>query len=220
MKPIILFDLDGTLTDPKEGITKAIHYALQHFGIIEDDFHKLEQYIGPPLRETFMKGYGFSKEQAEEAVQAYREYFAPIGIFENKAYDGVVELLAMLKQKQVLVGIATSKPTVFAKKIADKFNFTPYLDVVIGSELDGSRGKKKEVIEACLTHFNVTDEEKGQVYMVGDRNYDIIGAKECQIKSIGVEFGYAKEGELTEAGADYVVASVQELSELLSKLCE
>lgn len=211
----ILFDLDGTITEPKEGITKGMRYALNYLGIKDVSLESLEKYIGPPLSETFEIGFGFDKKKTDEAIKKYREYFSEIGIFENALYDGVKEMFSELKQDGKVLIIATSKPQVFAKRIVEHFDVDKYLTFVAGSELDGSRNSKAEVIDYALKKNNITD--INDVIMVGDRKHDIIGAKKNNMKSIGVTFGYGSREELKEAGADYIVDNINELKEMLLK---
>lgn len=189
----ILFDLDGTLTDPKLGITKSVAYALKSYGIQVDDLDSLLKFIGPPLQESFVKYYGFSEEQGAEAVEKYREYFKPYGIYENKVYDGVENMLAELVKCGKKVILATSKPTVFANVILEYFHLDKYFTCAVGSELDGSRVKKGEVITEALRQAGVTD--KSLAVMIGDREHDILGAKENGIDSIGILYGYGDRAE-------------------------
>ncbi len=159
----ILFDLDGTLTDSAEGITKSVQYALAHFGIQETDLKKLECFVGPPLKEQFMKYCGFSEEQGQEAVRVYRERYSKIGIWENHAYMGIKEMLAKLCTRGYTLGVASSKPTHFVKQILERFELLPYFEVVVGSELDGSRTDKAEVIEEALRQ-NFKSENTGREF--------------------------------------------------------
>ncbi|MFI3213156.1 MAG: HAD hydrolase-like protein [Eubacteriales bacterium] len=212
----ILFDLDGTLTDSKLGITRCVAYALERYGIIEEDLSKLEIFIGPPLRDSFMEFYGFDAVKAEEAVAVYRERFSTIGLYENEVYEGVVGMLHRLKAAGKDLAIASSKPTVFVQKILEHFEIKDCFSVVIGSFLDGTRDKKEEVVEAALEEL--LGEIKGtkeNTAMIGDRKFDIQGAKEHGITAVGVGYGFANEGELEEAGADYIVETVTELEALL-----
>lgn len=209
----ILFDLDGTLTDPEEGITTSVQYALKAFGIDEPDRKKLTPFIGPPLKDSFMNFYGFSEEQAEEGIAKYREWFAPKGIFQNAVYPGIPQMLQELKESGKVLAVASSKPQVFVEKILEHFAIKDYFSVIVGSELDGTRGRKEEVVEEALRQLGET--EKAQTVMVGDRSFDILGGKQYGLVTVGVSFGYAKEGELEEAGADYVVDTVEELRGLL-----
>lgn len=209
----ILFDLDGTLTEPKEGITKSVAYALKFYGIEVDNLDSLCKFIGPPLKESFMNYYGFDDRKAEEAVEKYREYFRPHGVYENKVYDGVDKLLESLAECGKTLILATSKPTVFARTILEHFDLIKYFDVVCGSELDGTRVKKGEVIAYALDQAGVKD--KSQAVMVGDREHDIIGAKQNGLASIGVLYGYGCVEEFQEHGADAIVETVTELREKL-----
>ncbi len=205
----ILFDLDGTLTDPKEGITKSVAYALKYYGIQVDDLDELCKFIGPPLKDSFMVYYGFDDEKATEAVEKYREYFRPYGVYENKVYPGVKNLLEHLKQCGKTVILATSKPTVFADVILEHFGLKRYFDVIVGSELDGSRVKKGDVIAYALEQAGMTD--KSQAVMIGDREHDIIGAKENGLDSIGVLYGYGSMEEFEACGADCIAENVEKL---------
>lgn len=212
----ILFDLDGTLTDPKEGITKSVQYALKHFGIEEPDLNKLEPFIGPPLRDSFKNFYGFDDIQAKEAVAKYRERFQDIGIFENRIYKGIPGLLKSLKASGRKLAIASSKPTVFVERILKHFKIDRYFDVVVGSELDGTRDAKEEVIKEALNRlFEGGQVERSKVVMIGDRKFDIQGAKSWFIQSIGVTYGYGSETELKEAGANFIAKDVKQLEEIL-----
>lgn len=210
----ILFDLDGTLTDPKEGITRCVQYALRRFGI-ERSCDELVCFIGPPLMEQFMAYAGFTREQAEQAVEVYRERFAPIGIFENRAYEGAVELVRDLKAAGKALALATSKPQIFAEQIIKKYGFAPYLDVVVGSELNGHLTNKAQVIAKVM---NILGADPAKTIMIGDREHDVIGAKSNGIKTVGVGFGYGAEGELEAAGAEYIVRTMEELRTLLFSL--
>lgn len=212
MKQYLLFDLDGTLTDPMVGITSSVQYALEKFGIHVRYLKELIPFIGPPLAESFQKFYGFSKEDAEKAIQYYREYYAPKGIFENEVYEGIPEMLAHLTEAGFTLLVATSKPTVFARKVLKHFGMEDYFSFVGGSELDGSRTKKAEVISYILKTCGI---EAKEAIMIGDRRHDIEGGKACGLESVGVLYGYGTEQELTEAGADYIIRTVAELEDYL-----
>lgn len=212
----LLFDLDGTLTDPKIGITTCAQYALRHFGIEEPDIDKLEGFIGPPLADSFREFYGFDEKQVKEAIQVYRERFSTVGLYENEIYPGIPEMLARLKKAGKKLAVASSKATVYVVKILQHFGIEQYFDVIVGSELDGRRCQKEEVIEEALRQLCHNDKtENDKVVMIGDRKFDIQGAKEFGLISVGVSFGYALPGELEQAGADYIVDTVEELGELL-----
>lgn len=215
----ILFDLDGTLTDPKIGITSSVQYALRAFGIDEPNLDKLEPFIGPPLADSFMEFYGFTREQAEQAIVKYRERFDNQGIYENELYEGIDKMLLALKKSGKTLAIASSKPTSLVIRVLEYFQIKQYFDYIVGSELDGRRSKKEEVVEEALllmlpAQLNA-QERKERVAMVGDRKFDIEGAKAFGLTSVGVSFGYASEGELESAGADHIVDTVSELQELL-----
>lgn len=210
---VVLFDLDGTLSDPKIGITKSVQYALQKADIEVSDLDELESFIGPPLQVSFREIYGFNDAQIEQAISDYRERFTERGMFENKLYENIPALLADLKQKGYILAIATSKPTLFAEQILKYFNLEHFFDLVAGSNLDGTRSAKGEIIAFVRDHFNEVD--NNQFMMIGDRKYDIVGAHENQIDSIGVTYGYGSLEELTDAQATYIVNSVNEIKELL-----
>ncbi len=209
MYSYILFDLDGTLTDPGKGITNSVAYALNKFGIDVADKRELYKFIGPPLVDSFLKYYGFSEEDAERAVEYYREYFKPKGIYENEIYSGVPELLESLKRDGKKVILATSKPEIFAKEILKYFSIDKYFDFVAGATLDSSRNKKGDVIAYAIESCGITEKEK--CLMVGDRNQDILGAKANGIDSLGVLFGYGDRNELESAGATYIAETVEDI---------
>jgi phosphoglycolate phosphatase len=213
----ILFDLDGTLTNPKEGITKSVQYALADFEIDEPDLDKLETFIGPPLKDSFRDFYGFNEEKTDMAVEKYRERFTDIGIFENKIYPGIKDMLSKLHKKGKMIAIASSKPTVMVERILEHFDIDGYFDVVVGSELDGRRSRKEEVVEEALSQLVPQNKIGKAVAMVGDRKFDIEGAKEFGLTGIGVSYGFAPKGELEKAGAEYIVDTVDELYALLTK---
>lgn len=213
-KTYILFDLDGTLTDPMEGITKSAQYALKHYGIIVLDHKDLSFFIGPPLKDTFIERYAFSPEKAEEAVHVFREYFIPKGIFENKIYPGIPELLKELSEAGKRLIVATSKPWKFAEQILEYFHIRKYFDFVAGSTMEHEkRSRKSEVIAYAMEQNEIADIE--DVVMVGDRKYDVEGARELGIASVGVMFGYGSRQELEEARADVLVESVSSLRKSL-----
>ncbi len=218
----ILFDLDGTLTDPKLGITSSVQYALRALGIEEPSLDRLEPFIGPPLADSFREFYGLEGERLATAIDKYRERFATQGIFENEIYPGIPQMLADLKAKDKLLAIASSKPTLFVEQILEHFEIEKYFDHVVGSNMDGTRGTKEEVVEETLRQMLTVEmtpaQKRDAVAMVGDRKFDIEGARAHGITSVGVLFGYAPEGELEEAGADYIVNSVRSLQVLLTLL--
>ena len=209
----ILFDLDGTLTDPGEGITNSVAYALRKYGIEVSDRSELYKFIGPPLKDSFMKYYGFDEDKAEEAIAYYREYFRDTGIFENRVYEGVEDMLRGLHANGKRIVLATSKPEEFAIRILEHFGLRKYFTVVAGASMDSSRSKKGDVIAYAISLCESF--EKYTAVMVGDREHDIIGAKENGLKSIGVLYGYGDEKELKTAGADYIVSSPIEVLSLI-----
>ncbi len=209
----ILFDLDGTLTDPGLGITNSVMHALKKRGIDIPDRSELYKFIGPPLIDSFMNFYGMDREEAVEAVKDYREYYSVTGIFENLVYDGIEELLHELKEAGYKIALATSKPEHFAKQILDHYNLSTYFDFVGGALMDESRTKKHEVIEYVLENMKISDTDK--VLMIGDREHDVLGAKTMGIDCLGVLFGYGDLEELTNAGAKYIAKDVTDLKLLL-----
>ena len=219
---IILFDLDGTLTDPKEGIINSIKYALSKYGIEENDDKYLEKFIGPSLYESFKVYYSFDEKEVYNVVNYYREYFSERGMYENKLYPGIKELLNSLKEKDKTLIVATSKPTVFAKEIIKYFGLDEYFVDVFGSNLDGTRIAKSEVINAALSsiEYNTSSANAGKnidpkKIMIGDREYDIIGAKENGIDSVGVLYGYGSKDELEAVGPEYITDQVSVLKDVL-----
>jgi len=206
---MVLFDLDGTLTDPHVGITKSVQYALKQMGIEELDLKKLIHFIGPPLAKSFRECYGMNEPTANQAVQFYREYFSQTGIFENAVYPGVPEMLAELKQRGLILAVATSKPTVFANQILQHFTLSGYFDFVAGSNMDGTRVEKAEVIFHALQ--NLPPVVTAEVLMIGDRLHDVLGAKSNGIDSLAAGYGYGSAEELFAAGPTYFAGSVNEL---------
>ncbi len=214
----ILFDLDGTLTNPKLGITKSVQYALAAFGTIEPDLDALCNYIGPPLRVSFSEYHGMNADQAEAAVTKYREYYAKTGIFENEVYEGMEKLLIQLKDAGKTLIVATSKPEIFAIKILKHFKLDGYFTDICGATLDDSRGTKEEVIRYALSKNHLTD--YADIVMVGDRLHDIEGAKKVGIASVGVLFGFGSREELENAGADKIAETVDKIYEAIIDLEE
>ena len=215
MYKYVFLDLDGTLTDSKDGILNCAEYALRKMGVEEIDRADLMKFIGPPLVVSFSQFYGFNEADARKAVEYYRERFSDIGIFENRAYEGVHEFLQKLTDHARLPVLATSKPKVYADRIAVKYGLRPYMKLIAGAELDGTRDSKAEVIEYAIEKLGIEDRSK--VIMVGDRHQDIEGAKKCGVACCGVSYGYAAEGELEKAGADYIAANFDELYDIIMK---
>jgi len=204
-----LFDLDGTLTDPGEGITNSVMYALKKSGIDPPEHRELYKFIGPPLLESFQKYYGLSREDALAAVEYYREYFRPKGILENRLYDKIPEALAELKARGKVIALATSKPEEFAVTILKHFGLYPYFDFIGAATMDGSRVQKSDIIAFVLEGLGVAD--RSEVVMIGDRKHDILGAAANGIASAGVLYGYGDYEELSEAGADHIIHRPEEL---------
>jgi len=205
----VLFDLDGTLTDPGLGITNSVMHALKKFQIEVEDRTQLYPFIGPPLHDSFEKFYGFTPEQSLQAVEYYREYFREKGLFENEVYDGIPEVLKQLRESGHVLMVATSKPEEFAVKILQHFGLCEYFDLVAGATMDKSRTRKEDVISYALASCNVQD--KASVLMVGDREHDIFGAKANGLASLGVLFGYGSLEELRAAGADYIAEKPEDI---------
>lgn len=215
MYQVILFDLDGTLTDPGEGITNSVVYALKKYGISVSDRKELYRFIGPPLHESFEEYYGFSEEKAMQAVEYYREYFSKTGIYENQVYEGIEEMLKSLKKAGKKIILATSKPEQFAKRILDYFHLSEYFDFAAGANMDGTRTKKADVIEYALKFCQL--EEQSTVVMVGDREHDVLGAAKFGIDTIGVLYGYGSKEELAEAGAVYLAESPKDILRIVTE---
>lgn len=212
--PYLFFDLDGTLTDPGEGIVGCVQYALESFGIHETDRAKLTRFIGPPLMESFRESYGFDEERAAAAVAKYRERYSAVGLFENRVYDGIYDMLKTLTAGGHTFVLATSKPEVFANRIMERYGLAPYFRLICGSGLDGTRVNKNEVIEYAIGLLQCPRDE---IIMVGDRKHDILGAKLCGVASCGVRYGYAETGELEEAGADFIADTPLDLPSILMR---
>ena len=211
----LLFDLDGTLTDPAEGITKCVAYALKHFGV-DAAPDTLKSFIGPPLLDQFMAYAGFDRETAAAAVEKYRERFRETGIFENRVLDGIPALLKTLREKGYVLCIASSKPEVFVNRILEKYSLAQYFCEVVGSELDGRRGAKCEVIEETLRRLGErypTEDfsDRRHCLMIGDRIHDMEGAEKCRMDALGVTFGYAAAGELEHSSAAGIASSADEI---------
>lgn len=205
----ILFDLDGTLTDPGVGITNSVMYALKHWGIEVTERHELYCFIGPPLMDSFQKYYGFSQAESEEALRLYREYFSEKGLYENELYPDTTYVLNELKKSGKRIILATSKPEEYAVKILKHFNIYDFFDFVSGATMDESRNKKDEVIEYTLKKCNLQGDKR--TVMIGDRDQDILGAKANSLPSIGVLYGYGDLQELQNAGADFIAQTQKDI---------
>ncbi len=209
----ILFDLDGTVTDPYSGISQSVIYAYAKFGLPQPDEKVLKSFIGPPLYDSFKKYCGFSDGDARLAVNYYREYYVPNGIFDCEVYDGIPQTFAALRANGKNVYLATSKPEPFAVRILEKFELLKYFCGVAGATFDGTRVEKVDVISYALKKFSIT----GSALMVGDRKYDIIGAKACGLKSMGVTYGFGEEEELVAASADYIAKTPAGIADIILK---
>ena len=213
MYDIILFDLDGTLTDPGIGITNSVAHALAHWNIEVADRAELYKFIGPPLSDSFMRYYGFSEEDAIHAIAVYREYFSVKGLYENEVYPGIPELLESLKAQGKTVVLATSKPEKFAVEILRHFGLYDYFDIIAGASMDESRNKKADVIAYAISQMKNPD--LSRMIMIGDREHDILGAKQIGIDSIGVLYGYGDRAEHEKAGATYIAEKVKDILPML-----
>ncbi len=212
-KQVILFDLDGTLTDPVIGITNGARKGLELFGIFEPDRSKLHKFIGPPLLESYQVFYGMTPEQAQQAVAAYRDYYGVTGLFENEVYPGIPELLSDLRAAGKTLAVATSKPEAFSVRILERFDLAKYFHHIAGASFDASRATKSTVVRYALELCGYPD--PGTVVMVGDRKHDVIGAKDNCLQSIGVLYGYGDRAEHEAAGADEIAETVAHLRQIL-----
>lgn len=209
----ILFDLDGTLTDSAPGIINGVIYTLEKYGIEVSDRNSLYKFVGPPLVDSFENYCGFTEEKARKAIEFYFEYYKEKGIFENLVYDGLEYLLKKLKNNNKKLIVATSKSQVFANQVLEHFNIAKYFTCIAGSDPYGTRIRKGDVIKYALESCNITDLSK--VIMIGDREHDIIGAKQVGINSIGVLYGYGDRNELEKAGADFIAETLTDIEKLL-----
>ena len=210
MYKAILFDLDGTLTDSGEGITKSVQHALEKIGKPEPDLEKLRVFVGPPLLEQFEQYAGIDRETARKAVEIYRERYAPIGVYENELYPGIQELLSGLKQRGYKLAIASSKPENFVRIVAEYFHIDSYFDEMVGSEPNGERTNKTEVIEEALKRLGLS-KHREQVLMVGDKEHDVFGARRAGLECVAVSYGYGTKEELENAHPLKIVNSTEEL---------
>lgn len=211
----ILFDLDGTLINSKEGITRCTQYALHAFGIEEPDLDKLECFIGPPLDESFRKYYGMNETDARAAVVKYRERYNPIGIYECKLYPGVKELLKRLKTAGHPIAMASSKPEQACRRLMEHFGLTEYFDEIVGATPDGRIGSKQSVLCEAMRRLGITD--AGEAVLVGDTRYDVLGAKAVHMECIGVTYGFGSREELLEAGASALCRDTKEVGDRIEE---
>lgn len=215
----VLFDLDGTLTDSREGICKSVQYALVKVGRPAPELKELECFIGPPLKTSFREFYNIVGEEADRAVAFYRERYSDVGKYENMPYEGIADMLQAVRDAGYILAVASSKPELYVEDILKHFNLYDYFHHVVGSDMEGKRGEKEDVIEEVFRRMDLDETKRKELaIMVGDRHFDINGAKHFGLDSVGVTYGFAKDNELVEAGATYVVDTVKELQELL--LCK
>lgn len=203
----IFFDLDGTLTDPGIGITNSVMYALDKFGI-HADRENLYRFIGPPLVDSFMEFYGFPEDKARKAVEYYREYFSVTGLFENKVYDGMEDVLDKLKSAGHKLYVATSKPKVYADRILERFDLKKYFEYVAGADLEGHKSSKSDVVKEAM---EISHASSDKILMIGDRKHDIIGARNNGIRTAAVLYGYGNRKEFEEECADYILDKVEDI---------
>lgn len=214
MVDYILFDFDGTVFDTAEGVTKCMQYALGKMGI-EAEPQELMCFAGPPLLDMLKLKYGMSDEDAEKTLGFYRERYSPVGWRECRPFDGMPELIKKLRKAGKTVAVATSKPRFFTENILNDYGMYDDFNLVCGSEFDGTRSNKWEVMQYALDCLGIKAE---QAIMVGDRKYDFIGSAKCGVKCIGVRFGYAEEGELEAEGAEFIAENADELFEYLTAI--
>ncbi len=209
----LFFDLDGTIIDSSEGVTRCFAYALKHYGIEVDDLSELYKVVGPPLKEAFMEFYGFSEEQSIEAVAKYRERYKDTGIFECRVYDGIENLLRKLKQRGYKIILATSKPKIYAERILDKFGLSCYFDFVGGADIPRDISTKEQVLDYTVESLGIN--ELSSVLMIGDRKYDLEGARYLGIDALGVLYGFGSLDELMEYPNIGIAKSVCEIGDFL-----
>lgn len=210
---LVLFDLDGTLTDPGAGLMKSFYYALEKMGVNYGSYDSLRRFIGPPLYDTWIAEFGFSNEECDLALDHFHDYFGERGWNDNIPYEGILPMLARVKESGVIVALATSKPMVYAKPICDLFGITPYIDFLGAADTDKTRDKKWEVIEYVLEHYPEISRER--TVIVGDRHFDADGAHTTGIHAVGVTYGYGSLEEVEGAGFDTIVHRVEDIPEAL-----
>ena len=207
----LLFDLDGTLTDSTEGIIRCLEYALERMGYeVPEDTNK---FLGPPLYRSFADFCGMNEEQVNEAVRIFRERYSDVGLFENRVYDGIPEMLQRLRDGGKRIMVATSKPEVYAVRIFDRFGLSQFFEIVGGANINGTRNDKDEVIEYVLDKAGISD--RSSVLMIGDRRQDVLGAHKTGLKCMGILWGFGSIEELTEAGADFIAETPEKAADML-----
>lgn len=213
MYQTIIFDLDGTLTDPSVGIINSISYALDKMSLPLPEEEELLSFIGPPLQESFSKFVHLSADDCQKAIGYYREYFSQKGLFENILYPEVIEVLTELKASGKQLLVATSKPELFAIQILEHFNLSDFFDYIAGASMDSSRNKKADVITRALEMAQISD--SNTCIMIGDRKHDILGAQAHQMDAVGVLYGFGSRAELENTGATYIINQLEELPKLI-----
>ena len=211
----VFLDLDGTLTDPSEGITRGVMYALERFGIHEKDPRRLYPFIGPPLYDSFMRHYGFDLDTAYKAIEYFQEYYGQQGMYENVPYPGMRDLLHSWRDEGRRLILATSKPEVFAVRILERFDMNGAFLLMAGGDVEEKRVEKHLVIEYAMERLGLTHTEG--CLMIGDRKFDVLGAGRHGIPTLGVLYGFGSREELTEAGASWLAGSVEELKALMQR---
>ncbi|MGG5370089.1 HAD family hydrolase [Enterococcus sp. AZ196] len=211
MKKIVLFDLDGTLTDSREGVLNSVRYMLKKMGLKSPGEAALRSFIGPPLKEMLETLYNLTESEAQSGIEFYREYYRNEGIKQLSVYSGIDELLTELSTEYYLA-VATSKPEFFARQVLENTGLEKYFSGIFGADLTGERSKKADVIAYALNNL-----DKSPAVMIGDRKFDILGARKNDVKSIGVLYGFGDREELTEAQADIMVERVEEVAEAVKR---
>ncbi len=209
----LFFDLDGTLTDSGKGIMRSVAHALRFFGIEESDDANLKRFVGPPLETSFSEFYGLNEEETHKAISLYQERYKPIGVYENEPYEGIEECLQSLKDAGYRLVVATSKPVDMAMKVLEHFNLKHYFEFIAARDMKGILYSKADVIRYALKEHAV--EDINRVLMIGDRKFDVLGAREVGFDCVGVLYGYGDLDEMKRANAKYVVGTVDQLKELL-----
>ncbi len=213
---VVIFDLDGTMIDSEEGITKCVQYALDAYGVREPDLKKLRCFIGPPLEPVFMERYGMTEEQAWQSVLKYRERFDEKGIFECRLYEGVREAVARLKEKGYVLALASSKPETACRRILAHFGLDVFFDEIAGSTLDGSVSTKEEVLRELFGRLG-DGIKRREMCLVGDTKYDAAGAMAAGIRCVGVSYGFGTREELLTAGAEAVCSDIGEVERYIEE---
>ncbi|WP_273523503.1 HAD hydrolase-like protein [Mailhella massiliensis] len=211
----VFLDLDGTLTDPSEGITRGVMYALERFGIHEKDPRRLYPFIGPPLYDSFMRHYGFDLDTAYKAIEYFQEYYGQQGMYENVPYPGMRDLLHSWRDEGRRLILATSKPEVFAVRILERFDMNGAFLLMAGGDVEEKRVEKHLVIEYAMERLGLS--HTGGCLMIGDRKFDVLGAGRHGIPTLGVLYGFGSREELTESGASWLAGSVEELRTLMQR---